>query len=118
MTDAAGQTGGPSTAAGPTFWPGGSGSIRTPTLYPTRDTSATLGRNSKISPGDWNLDLGVFQNFDITEKTQLQYRWEAFNSLHYASLTNAAGQSASERFGDILSVTGPRIMQMGLRLEF
>ncbi len=77
-----------------------------------------LGRNSMTSPGDWNLDLGIFKNFDLTESVKIQYRWEMFNALNHANLTNPVGRVTSGTFGEILRLTGPRIMQMGLRIEF
>ena len=85
---------------------------------PARGYFGNLGRNTMISPGDWNLDLGIFKNFNITENMKLQYRWEMFNSLNHANLTNPVGRITSGTVGEILSLTGPRIMQMGLRLEF
>ncbi len=77
-----------------------------------------LGRNTMISPGDWNLDLGVFKNFDVSENVQVQYRWEMFNAMNHANLTNPVGRITSGTAGEINTLTGPRIMQMGLRIEF
>ena len=77
-----------------------------------------LGRNSMISPGDWNLDLGIFKNFDVSENLKLQYRWEMFNAFNHANLTNPVGRVTSGTVGEINTLTGPRIMQMGLRIEF
>ena len=37
------------------------------------------GPNSERGPGLFNLDLGVIRKFQITEKTELQFRAEGFN---------------------------------------
>lgn len=42
----------------------------------------TAGFNSLRGPGIFNLDLGVFRQFRITERWQLQFRAEAFNSTN------------------------------------
>ena len=76
------------------------------------------GRNTIISPGDWNLGFGLFKNFELTERVRLQYRWEMFNAMNHANLTNSQGNVSSGSAGEIQTLTGPRIMQMGLRLTF
>lgn len=85
---------------------------------PANGTFGNSGRNTMISPGDWNLDLGIFKNFAVSEKFQVQYRWEMFNALNHANLTNPVGRVTSGTAGEINTLTGPRIMQMGLRIEF
>ena len=82
---------------------------------PERGHFGNLGRNTMITPGDWNLDLGLFKNFDVTEQVKLQYRWEMFNAMNHANLTNPVGRIISGTAGEINTLTGPRIMQMGLR---
>ena len=71
-----------------------------------------------VIPGAWNLDLGLFKNFNVSEGVNLQYRWEMFNAMNHANLTNPVGRIISGTAGEINTLTGPRIMQMGLRIEF
>ncbi len=76
------------------------------------------GRNTIITPGDWNLDFGLFKNFEVTERVKVQYRLEMFNAMNHANLTNPQGTITSGSAGEIQTLTGPRIMQMGLRVTF
>ena len=78
----------------------------------------TNGRNTIITPGDWNLDFGLFKNFVVTERVKIQYRLEMFNAMNHANLTNPQGNITSGSAGEIQTLTGPRIMQMGLRVTF
>jgi hypothetical protein len=43
-------------------------------------------RNSFRGPGHYNLDLGVYKSFKVTERVGLQLRAEAFNMLNHANL--------------------------------
>ena len=85
---------------------------------PDRGHFGNLGRNPMISPDDWNLDLGLFKNFNVSEAVNLQFRWEIFNAMNHANLTNPVGRIISGTAGEINTLSGPRIMQMGLRIEF
>jgi hypothetical protein len=41
-------------------------------------TYGNLGRNTLIGRGLANIDLGLFQNIPVTERTKLQLRFEFF----------------------------------------
>jgi hypothetical protein len=71
-----------------------------------------------MGPGQWNLDLGIFKTIRITEQVSGQLRWEMFNAFNHANLGNPEMSLASAAFGQINTVTGPRIMQLGLKLRF
>jgi outer membrane receptor protein involved in Fe transport len=75
-------------------------------------------RNLVMGPGQWNLDLGIFKTIRITEQVSGQLRWEMFNAFNHANLGNPEMSLASAAFGQINTVTGPRIMQLGLKLRF
>jgi len=75
-------------------------------------------RNLVIGPGGWNLDLGLFKTTPINERFNVQFRWELFNAFNHANLGNPVVAVNSAAFGAINSVTGPRIMQVGLKLRF
>ena len=93
------------------------------------------GFNSLRGPEFFNTDLGLFRNFQISEKKSLQFRAEYFNWTNtpkFANpsagingrLVNAQGQFT----GGVFEVTGTnaggrepngdRIMRLGLRLTF
>jgi hypothetical protein len=75
-------------------------------------------RNLVIGPGGWNLDLGIFKTTRINERFSWQIRWELFNAFNHANLGNPVVSLASAAYGQINSVSGPRIMQLGLKLRF
>ncbi len=87
-------------------------------------TAAPIGsfgnsaRNLVIGPGGWNLDTGIFKTARINERFSAQLRWELFNAFNHANLGNPVVAVNSAAFGQINSVTGPRIMQVGLKLRF
>jgi hypothetical protein len=65
-----------------------------------------------------NLDFATLKNFHLTERLNLQFRAEAFN------VTNTPNFAAPNRrvdlpAGGIISVArAPRIIQLGLKLQF
>ena len=86
------------------------------------------GTNTVGTPGQANLDFGLFKNFQITETARVQFRWELFNALNtpYFRQPTGIGFSSkdeyipdSSRGGEIRGVRTPaRIMQFGLKLHF
>jgi hypothetical protein len=87
-------------------------------VLPAVGTYGNAGRNLLIGPGNWNLDFGLFKRFRIGGKGQLQWRWEMFNAFNHANLNNPRSNINAARPGQIDTTSGPRIMQMGLRLAF
>jgi hypothetical protein len=75
-------------------------------------------RNLVTGPGGWNLDLGIFKTTRINERFDVQFRWELFNAFNHANLGNPVVAVNSAAFGQINTVTGPRIMQVGMKLRF
>jgi outer membrane receptor protein involved in Fe transport len=61
------------------------------------------GRNSFRSPGFWQLDLGLYKNFAITERLHLQLRGEAYNLFNHANMY-VVGTSAD--VGNVTSTDG------------
>jgi len=75
-------------------------------------------RNLVYGPGQYNLDLALFKNTKLTERFNLQFRWELFNALNHANLGDPVVNLISPAFGRINTVTGPRIMQLGMKVIF
>ena len=69
-------------------------------------------------PGQRNWDLGLFRNFQITEKLGLQSRFEAYNFMNHFNLNNPSTSFGTPNFGRIINKSNPRNLQMGLRLNF
>ena len=78
----------------------------------------TSGRNTIIGPSDWNIDFGLFKNFQATERVKVQYRWEMFNAFNHANLNQPGNNINNNTTGEIRTLSGPRSMQMGLRVTF
>ena len=85
---------------------------------PALGTYGNMGRNAIYGPGQYNLDLSFFKTTNIREQIRLEFRWEMFNALNHANLGNPNTTFNSSAFGRIDTVTGPRIMQLGLKLIF
>jgi hypothetical protein len=74
----------------------------------------------------FNLDFGMKKQFDITERTNLQFRAELFNILNHPNFGNMittvfAGGSGARNgsAGQILNTaTDSRQVQFALRLSF
>lgn len=78
----------------------------------------TSGRDIISSPGFANWDASLFKNFNFTERTFVQFRAEFFNTLNHPRFDPPNLNAASPFFGQIQSAEPPRIIQLGLRLQF
>jgi hypothetical protein len=78
----------------------------------------TSGRDLISAPGYWNTDLSLFKVFFLTERIQLQFRAEFFDSLNQVRFNPPNLDASSPFFGQIQSAQSPRILQLGLRLQF
>ncbi|MBK7927315.1 MAG: TonB-dependent receptor [Bryobacterales bacterium] len=95
----------------------------------------TAGFNSLRGPSFFNTDLGLFRNFQISEKKSLQFRAEYFNWTNTpkfnnpsAGINNRVVNAAGQFTGGVFEVTGTnsggrepngdRILRLGLRLTF
>jgi hypothetical protein len=65
------------------------------------------------------FDFSLGRNFAITERAQLQFRWEVFNLTNTVQFALPNMQISSGTPGVITSLAGdPRLMQFALRLKF
>ena len=72
-------------------------------------------------PGILNSDMALLKTTAITERTQLQFRAEAFNVFNHAQFNNPSGNVGNTGiggFGYVTSARDPRIMQVALKLLF
>jgi len=86
--------------------------------------------SSEVRPGDeprgtivgpptarWDADL--YKNTRLSERFSLQFRAEAFNVLNHTNFNSfLSTRLGSSLFGKIGSARDPRIMQLGLKLNF
>ncbi len=88
-----------------------------PPLY----TFGFTPRNFLRGPGQVNMDWSLFKNFNFSERTRLQFRWETFNSFNHPNFSNPNSTFVpnSAVFGNITTTaTNMRQMQMALKLLF
>jgi len=77
------------------------------------------GRNTIQQPGINNWDIGLFKNFRMRDRFNVQVRWETFNTWNTTQFGSANLNTSSPSFGRITSArVGPRRMQLGLRIAF
>jgi hypothetical protein len=92
------------------------------------------GRNVVRQPGITQLDMGVFKNFQLTERFSVKFKWEVFNVLNHAMFATkvpGSGNINSGSFGTffatpdvgtglnpILGTGSQRNMQFGLSVAF
>ena len=69
---------------------------------PAPGITGTLGRNSLIGPGFWNVDLSLAKSVTLRwlgEAGQLQFRADAYNVFNHANLGNPDAVQTSATFG-------------------
>jgi hypothetical protein len=76
------------------------------------------GRNIIDSPGRIEVNLSLFKNFVMIEKTNLQLRWEVFNVFNHANLGTPVVAVNAGNAGSIVSSDNGRLMQFGLRFTY
>ena len=77
-----------------------------------------IGRNSFRGPGAWNLDLGIYKNFTISERQRLQFRAEGYNFFNHANLGLNGDNDVSSVDYVSASFRGRRFFQMALKYIF
>jgi hypothetical protein len=104
--------------------------IATAFAQPPGGRLGTCGRNSLRGPGFKQLDGSVIKMTKLTERLNLQFRWEVFNVLNHPNF-NPAPSSAKLSSGSFATSAttpdglnpgvaqgSPRVMQFGLKLLF
>ena len=80
-------------------------------------------------PGFFNLDLGLFKNFQITESRKFQVRFNGYNFLNHPlwsfNGTNlglgfdaATGKVNTPLFGTVTTKQGHRVVQLAIKFYF
>lgn len=79
-------------------------------------------RNSARVPNIWNINMGVYKNFSITERFKLQLRGEAYNLLNHSNYYVNYGDTDMYNGGGVTVNKGNglerRNVQLALRLTF
>lgn len=82
-------------------------------------TFGSSPRNVLRGPGWFNVDLGMAKAIPITESVRVQLRGEFFNLFNNVHLNQPGTNiSAPSTFGKINSAGDPRIVQVGIKVQF
>lgn len=81
-------------------------------------TFGTSGRDIIASPGFTNWDISLFKSFVVREGTTITFRAEFFDALNQVRFDPPNLDSSSPFLGQLQSAEQPRIIQLGLRLQF
>jgi hypothetical protein len=91
--------------------------FKSPAQYTFGDAPRTFGGG----PGLISVDASLLKDFQVTERTALQFRAEALNVINHANFANPNTQNGSPTFGEITSLIAgnqSRILQVALHLQF
>lgn len=90
----------------------------------------SMGHNNVSGPGLIDLDLSIFRRFPITERFSAEFRAESTNLTNTPAFANPNTTVGSANFGRITGTlaglisnqgiggTGPRAIQLGIKLNF
>ena len=76
------------------------------------------GRNILDAPGRINLNLALVRNFRLSERGNLQFRWEAFNATNHTNFRIPVNNLSLANAGTITGANDSRSMQFGMRCQF
>lgn len=79
-------------------------------------TYGNAGRNILRQPGMVNFDFAAFKRFPVTERFNVQFRFEAFNFFNTPRFGAPNAEVGNVNFGRITSAATPRNLQFGLKL--
>ncbi len=86
---------------------------------PGLDQIGNAGRNTYFGPSFFNTDMSLQKSFDIWEKVQTKFRFDAYNAVNHINPGNPGGNvfSAGTITGEAPG-PGPRQLEFSLRVQF
>lgn len=78
----------------------------------------TLGFNALRGPSAFTYDAAIHKQFNVTERQRIQFRLEMFNALNHVTFANPNATRSAPTFGQILSGSGGRNLQLALKYAF
>jgi hypothetical protein len=88
---------------------------------PQLDSFGNIGTNKYRGPRFFNADAAIFKDFTFTERTKLQFQFQAFNLFNHANLDLPNGCVDCGNGGSITNIafgSQMRRLQFGLRFAF
>ncbi len=78
-----------------------------------------LDQTPIFGPSRLKVDFNLSKRTQITESTNLEFRWEVFNALNNVNFCTPTTNILSASFGQTTcTITNPRLMQFALKLNF
>lgn len=81
-------------------------------------TFGDTGRNAYRGPAYTDFDMGLMKHFQLTERLNTTFRFEAFNVFNKTQLEQPNATVTNGTFGKITASYDPRILQFALRLNW
>jgi hypothetical protein len=78
----------------------------------------TAGKDAIVGPGLYNWNLALFKRIPITEGTNIQLRFESFNTFNRAQFQNLDTGTNDGNFGQVTSAYDARTLQLGAKFNF
>jgi hypothetical protein len=85
---------------------------------PAQFTFGDAERNSVLGPGYSSVDLALQKTTRLSDRVNLELRWEVFNVFNTANFDLPSRIAFTPNFGRIFSAADSRQMQLGMRLTF
>ncbi|MDA0206399.1 MAG: TonB-dependent receptor [Acidobacteria bacterium] len=86
------------------------------------NTFGDAGVGIMTGPSQYSWNMGLFKNFQVTERLNVQLRSEYFNIFNQTNFANPNTNASSGGFGNITRTHpfagDPRIIQFGLKVRF
>ncbi len=84
-------------------------------------TPGNASRRYFNGPGMENFDMALLKNLRLSESKFVQFRLEAFNVFNHAQFFGPQavdGNISSATFGQVVSATAPRLVQVAAKFTF
>ena len=84
-------------------------------------TPGNASRRYFHGPGMENFDMAILKNLRLSESKSIQIRVEGFNVFNHAQFFGPQavdGNISSATFGQVVSATAPRLVQVGVKFAF
>lgn len=81
-------------------------------------TYGDTGRNAYRGPGYTDFDMGLMKHFQLKDRLNTTFRFEAFNVFNHTNLGQPSNTVTNGNFTHITSAYDPRILQFALRLNW
>ncbi|HEX8736590.1 MAG TPA: TonB-dependent receptor [Pyrinomonadaceae bacterium] len=96
----------------------GVGAVNNPTFDAANPFGNTT-RNAFTGPGQKNVDVSLIKIIPFSEQFRGEFRIEAFNVFNWVNYANPNNNISGANFGRIeRASTGPRVIQLGFKLNF